>query len=94
MTERRFPILLSERERKIASSLGCPLDVPWALLAPHEAQAASNHGGQTLDTLASRGGLGPDEMVAVIEGRKWRFMLLSDSVARLLLLIASHGGSP
>lgn len=48
----------------------CLKAVPWAFLAPHEAQAISNHS-QGLETLARRGGLGPDEVWAVVTGRRW-----------------------
>lgn len=46
-------------------------EIPWALIAPHEAQAQRNHW-QSLDTLASRGGLSACEALAVIEDRPWR----------------------
>lgn len=52
--------------------MGSPLlsEIPFAMIAPHEAQAMRNHG-QTLDRLASRGGLAVAEAIAIIEGRKW-----------------------
>ncbi len=51
--ERRFPII------KGAS-------VPWSAMAPFERQAKENHGGQSLEKLASRGGLGRVEAWAVV----------------------------
>lgn len=39
--------------------------IPWSLIAPHEAQAQSNHD-QSLERLAERGGLDPWEALAVI----------------------------
>lgn len=45
-------------------------EIPWGLIAPHEAQAKSNHG-QTLDRLAERGGLSHTEAIDIIQGRKW-----------------------
>jgi len=48
------------------------VSIPWALIAPHEAQALVNHGGQTLERLAERGGLAPCEALAVLEDRTWR----------------------
>lgn len=45
--------------------------VPWAMLAPHEAQAQLNHS-QSLETLASRGGLDPAEALAVVTDRRWQ----------------------
>jgi hypothetical protein len=53
---RRFPIM------------GGP-SIPWWVIAPHEAQARINHGGQTLERLADRGGLSPTEALAVLEDR-------------------------
>jgi len=79
--------LIAYGEKKAARALGCPDDVPWTLLTPHENRALTNHG-QTLETLASRGGLSPDEIVAIIEERRWKFMLLSKSVPCLLTFIA------
>jgi hypothetical protein len=83
---KQFPVLLRSTERK-ADSVGCPSSVPWSLLAPHEERAWRNHG-QTLQRLAERGGLGPDEMCAIIEGRRWRQMEFTESVSRLLELTA------
>jgi len=45
-------------------------EIPFAMNAPHESQAQRNHR-QSLDRLAERGGLSPDEAIAIIEGRKW-----------------------
>ena len=39
-----------------------------------EPRAMSNHGGQDFKILASRGGLGPDEAVAIMEDRRWQKM--------------------
>lgn len=41
--------------------------VPWEVMLPHENQAQKNHG-QTLHRLAERGGLGPHEAWAVVNG--------------------------
>ena len=46
--------------------------LPWAMVAPHAATAMQNHGGQTLERLAQRGGLCPLEMVAVLEDADYR----------------------
>lgn len=45
--------------------------IPWAMIAPHEAQAKTNHD-QSLERLAERGGLSPGEAVAVLDGLRWR----------------------
>ena len=46
-----------------------------------------NHGGQSLEILASRGGLGPDELAAVLEDRPWVKMSTAAQVAALHDLI-------
>lgn len=90
--ERTFPLLLTYRdERARAQALGCPRSIPWALIAPHEAQAKENHD-QTLERLAERGGLDPDEAVAVLEDREWRPMDFEESIKALLALLEAHRG--
>jgi hypothetical protein len=49
--------------------------VPWSLVAPFEEQAKKNHGGQTLERLAERGGLSPHELVALITEQPLRTAL-------------------
>lgn len=85
--ERRFPVLWQGSRALFANlaQLGCPRSVPWSFLAPHEQQARYNHG-QTLERLASRGGLSPAEMVAVLKGKPLREMLPSDEAAVPILL--------
>lgn len=46
--------------------------IPWAMIAPHDAAAQRNHGGQNLIRLAQRGGLCPLEAVAVLEDVHYR----------------------
>ena len=88
-SEREFPVLLSWDERK-RKRISWRRTVPWSLLAPHEDQAIYNHG-QTLQRLAERGGLGPDEMVCVIDGKKLRDApKLLDAIKRMDELIAQH----
>lgn len=65
--------------------------IPWSAMAPHEAQAASNHG-QTLERLAERGGLSPGEAVAVMSGRRWRRMSDADASSELARLVAEYEG--
>lgn len=83
-----FPVLLgylSFRERE--QYMDCPYSIPWEFIAPHERQAQINHGNQTLERLANRGGLSPDELVAVLEDREWRSMNMRDAVDRLKQII-------
>ena len=66
----------------------CPAWVAYDVVAPFEAQAQRNHT-QALMRLSDRGGLAPDELVAVMEGRHWSKKRLSDeeAVERLLALV-------
>lgn len=66
---------------------GCPQLVPWWLLAPFEPQALKNHD-QTLELLNERGGLAPCEMLAVIEGRRWRKMDDAEAGRQLAKVVA------
>lgn len=56
---KRFPVLHNLGHR------GEKEYIPWEVIAPHEAQAYENHG-QSLERLASRGGLSYREMLAVL----------------------------
>lgn len=84
-----FPLLATHDERLRYLKFFPKLCVPWALLAPHEAQAQRNHG-QTLERLAERGGLGADEMVAILEDRPWssvRLLSMEQALTKLLELV-------
>lgn len=85
MTTRWFPVLDHEP--------GGPQRVPWDFIDPHELQALRNYD-QSLQRLAERGGLGVSEIVAVVEGRRWKFMDPGAAVARLRELLAAWEGSP
>lgn len=65
--------------------------VPFAIMEPHQAQAIANHG-RTLDQLAERGGLTPEEAVAIIENRPWERMPLG--TGRLKLQDYAAGAGP
>ena len=58
----------------------CPDSVPWPVVAAHTEQAKKNHGGQSLERIAARGGLSPTELAAVLEDRRWRPMDDRDAV--------------
>lgn len=79
-----FPIM----RRYILGSLRdrCPRTIPWYLIAPYNHQAFTNHG-QNLRTLARRGGLGPSEAVAILEGRKWHEMEDEDAINDLVRIV-------
>ena len=59
-----MPVLLNWRERPYAEKVNCPRTVPMNLFT--ETWADKNHG-QTLARLAQRGGLGPLEMIAIMD---------------------------
>lgn len=48
-------------------------EIPWRLIESHQSQAWNNHD-QSLQTLASRGGLSYSEAVAILNDRKWQPM--------------------
>lgn len=58
--------------RDVMPIMGATLlsEIPWDMIAPHDAQARSNHG-QSLERLAQRGGLGASEALDIVEGRSW-----------------------
>lgn len=64
--ERRFPVLDQQnchpRDRKMM-----PRSVPWDFVERFRAQAERNHD-QTLERLAERGGLAPEEMWLAAHG--------------------------
>lgn len=59
------------------------------MITPHEDQAQRNHS-QTLKRLAERGGLCPEEMLAVLEDRDYRDRVTDDqAVSELRVLLAT-----
>ncbi len=90
-----FPVLWQGHSRTEIAELrkmGCPRAVPWDFVAPHEAQAQSNHD-QTLKRLAERGGLSPSELFAVVTGQGLDAVVRTkdiDKVSELLRLLAQH----
>lgn len=95
--ERCFPLLDQGRSYRDVRSKPYPRGVPWSFLVPHEAQAIENHD-QTLERLAQRGGLVPQEMVAVLENRRWRgrtderdSFTDDDALARIKELLETDG---
>ena len=60
---KQFPIMIGYR----GTQGPCPSSIPWDAIAPYEGQAQNNHC-QSLEHLASRGGLGPEEAYAVMNG--------------------------
>lgn len=68
--------------------------IPWDVIAPHADQARKNHHGQTLEMLARRGGLMPEEALAVIEGRPWERMPWTEANQKLLDYVAGATKPP
>lgn len=91
---KRFPVLMPFEREHVAmlKRLNFPKSVPWDFLAPHEKQARSNHD-QSLRTLASRGGLDPREMLAVISDRRWddfRRVSMEDAAKQVISLLEEY----
>lgn len=89
----KFPVLWQGDREYLAKlkALKCPRSVPWEMVAPHEVQAKRNHD-QTLKRLAQRGGLAPEELVAVLDGRGLSYVtevLVEDAVARIHELLGA-----
>lgn len=89
MSEKFMPIMAISyayrQEIDEIRSAGQPfavLQIPWEMIAPHEAQAKTNHS-QTLMRLAERGGLGACEALAILEDRAWRRMGKGEANAKL-----------
>ncbi len=70
--------------------LAVTMAVPMELLAVHEHQAQRNHG-QSLNMLASRGGLSPCEMLAVLENRPWAAMPDALAEKKLTTILSMRG---
>lgn len=82
---RQFPVMISFPGNPWKGNPAldeCPTEFDFRIIAGHEKQALRNHS-QTLDRLAQRGGLTPDEIMAVLENRDWRNMDISDAVHQL-----------
>jgi len=61
-----------------------PKNIPWELVAPHEKQALANHN-QTLLRLHERGGLSPQELWHVMNGKSYRSLNISSEDAHTWL---------
>lgn len=65
MQPKQFPIMVGYR----GTPGPCPSSIPWEAIAPYDGQAKYNHGGQSLERLAERGGLSPLEAFCVMTGK-------------------------
>lgn len=82
-----FPVIRSHEERRRPNQAPVADSIPWDVIAPHEEQALRNHCGQSLERLAERGGLSPQEALAVLEDRNWEPMPWAEARAALHLKI-------
>lgn len=59
--------------------------VPWEVMAPHDRQCQKNHGGQTLERIAQRGGLLAAEAWCVVNDMDcpWEWRCTKDDFERL-----------
>ncbi len=66
---------LAAKEAELADTRMFPIqngpDIPWAIIAPFDKQCQRNHGRQTLERMAKRGGLGVTEAIAVLHAQDW-----------------------
>lgn len=94
----KFPVLWPYERAQIAEyeQHGIPRHVPWSVVAPHEAQAKSNHD-QTLARLAERGGLDAHELYAVLRDKPWReirYIPISSIAAKLREIVDAAAPVP
>lgn len=76
--DKEFPILKSNGET-----------IPWESIASHKAQALINHG-QSLEKLASRGGLSWCEALAVLRDSKFIAMSEEEAKEKVLALLPNQ----
>lgn len=87
--ERMFPVLYHRLHERAP---GLPSHVPWSLVAPNERKAMLNHGGQTLERLAQRGGLSPLELYAVVSDRGFKWPTKEDDASAVAWLRSLAAG--
>lgn len=74
--KKQFPIINSNPKEYI----------PWEIIQKHEKQAKKNHGGQSLETLAKRGGLSWYEAQCVLSDSYYGIAYIGDVHARQSVL--------
>lgn len=74
---------MSEKVMPIGTPGNRPnLELPWGMLEPHETQCMTNHG-QTLERIRQRGGFNPQEVLAVLEDRRFEHMDRAEALRRI-----------
>ena len=76
----QMPLVLKTKQERDVLPAGLPL----AMFAAHAEQAKINHG-QTLEVLASRGGLSPAEALAILDDEDWKARPRDAATATALL---------
>lgn len=74
MSEKRFPIL-NQQSGRVGTHKKMPRTVAWSVVEPFREQVFENHD-QTLEKLAERGGLAPEELYGSAHGLKGRAVWL------------------
>lgn len=88
--KRQFPII---RDYILRERPDCPKTIDWEILTPHERQALKNHS-QPLERLAMRGGLSPNEVVAIVNDRSHSNMGQGEAVDYLIAMTRDRGLYP
>ena len=81
-----FPVLLDHEYKKYAN---CPRSVPLSLVIYHKKQLLANHDNQTISSLAERGGLYPDELIAIIQDRSYYSMDREEAIKQLNSILST-----
>lgn len=74
-----FPVL-NQQNCRPSERKSMPRSVPWSFVETFRAQAEANHG-QTLERLAQRGGLAPEEMWLAAHGHRLFRVKVDEQVA-------------
>jgi hypothetical protein len=82
------PLIMPIMRTKEENAMGCPNFVPFVNVDKPEfqKQADANHG-QTLEHLADRGGLSPQELYAILHGVRYREVSKIDVKTAVVYLI-------
>lgn len=90
-TPKHFPILMRPSERQELPH--CPTYIPWRIVEKFQNRAELNHQ-QTLERLAERGGLSPQELLALLHdspifGTKYETMTTKTAVNDLIFHLST-----
>ncbi len=67
--------------------------VPWSMFTVEDDTWARKNHRQSLEHLASRGGLGICELVAILDHRRWHKMTMAEGWSRLWEISSERGRS-